>query len=164
MESLSEFTNEQLTQLIHSRGEWAKALLSGEYQQGMKEMCYQESTDSPKKHCCLAVAAEAGIKNGLYITVRTTYRITTSGTTGEHLPGVSYRYSGEGLVMPDSVAEWLRMDPNPMFIITVDGEKRSEAASALNDEYGYSFTQIAELIEEQYIKPLREELNRRNKA
>lgn len=69
---------------------WTAALRSGEYQQIKRQL------RSPNGFCCLGVACDVAVKNGL--SVRIEEELTLS------VP--MYRYDGSSAVLPYSVVRW----------------------------------------------------------
>lgn len=65
--------------------------------------------------------------------------------------------SGDG-VLPETVVEWFGLPDNNPYLRTgvapLQGPMRSnEAASSLNDEYNWTFTDIADAIKRTYLTP-----------
>ena len=111
--------------------EWAELLESGAYQQG-KTVLAQVTKDG-KKYCCLGVLCELAIKHGVHLEVnREQDNITYDDRLG---------------LLPSSVLEWAD-------IVSTDGDVHlgaGEYASELNDNLGYSFQEIAQIIRQHYV-------------
>jgi hypothetical protein len=114
---------------------WVKALRSGEYRQGAEALARVEP-DGVLSYCCLGVACEAAIKDGLEL------RSYVSESGQKSFDGcLSY--------LPVLVQEWLGVDdPNPWL-----GECR---AAPMNDNLRWNFDQIADAIEATYLCHLNE--------
>lgn len=103
---------------------WVEALESGEFEQG------RECLAQNGKYCCLGVACEVAIANGVALEKETR-------------PSGLVSYSGTGWFLPAAVMEWLGVSHhNPLL-----GAYR---ASEWNDTEGLSFRGIAALIREEY--------------
>lgn len=107
---------------------WVDALRSGEYTQ-----C-QHSLRQNNKYCCLGVACEVAIANGVEIE--------------RFYNGVLYRYGNDGELeesfLPSKVVSWLNL--------TSDNGKHYDnygptSLTRVNDHRRSSFDQIADLIE-----------------
>ena len=111
-------------QLQH-RMKWAEVLRSGEYKQGRSYLARDG------KFCCLGVACELYQKEVGDLVVE----VESFSTT---------RYDNSVHVLPRKVQDWLG--------ITENGElKKGEYVAHLND-HGWTFEQIAELIETDKLK------------
>lgn len=117
---------------------WLDALRSGEYKQG-KNVLHDEATDT---FCCLGVLCDLAVKEGV--------------VTSEHYEHVnrmvtSYDAEGAFTVLPIKVAEWagledsddMRRAVNPKVYVSSEPDG---SVAYLND-LGYTFEQIADLIE-----------------
>lgn len=112
---------------------WVDALRSGKYQQIIGRL----GSADKNEYCCLGVACEVALQNGLPI---------RKGTCDE-----SVTYDDSGLHMPQSVVNWLGLkfedDSNPL--LTKDSKRHH--ATALNDTNRYNFNTIADWIEATYL-------------
>lgn len=101
---------------------WVAALRSGKYQQGKTMLCENG------KHCCLGVACEIAIANGIALE----REVKEDGH-------VSY---GDGFtaIMPLEVTQWLKLSNN------LGSNKTGESLAVKNDK-GVPFDQIADFIE-----------------
>jgi hypothetical protein len=111
--------------------QWIKALTSGEYKQA-RESLHVKTLDGDS-YCCLGVLCELAIKAGVDIEVR---EISETKIYGG--------YSG---TIPNAVRDWADITPLGSLIKSV-GEYTNLAS--LNDNAGYNFNQIAQVIEEQF--------------
>ena len=122
----------------------AEALESGEYEQCWGALRIGD------KYCCLGVACEVAIKNGLDIA-----RQPPPHEGGADL----FRYDGEPSVLPNSVRAWYGFPESSEFLngagnpmIDTEGFGRCAAAQA-NDEWGLSFPAIAAGFRNEYLTP-----------
>lgn len=106
---------------------WADALESGEYEQGSHALRYGN------RHCCLGVACELAIRDGVPVEVGR-YSMNDDLHT----------YDGESGGLPERVQEWLGVEHRDVPI----GAYRS--AVSMNDFQGASFREIAAAIREEY--------------
>lgn len=105
---------------------WVAALRSGNYRQGMGQLCSDDG------YCCLGVACDVAVKSGLPIKVETSADQTTS-------------YDGSSCLLPLSVMGWLGLKGRTGYIGMPFSGTRSLVDR--NDSDGWSFSQIADLIE-----------------
>lgn len=104
---------------------WIDALRSGEYTQ-IKSQLGRDG----EGYCCLGVACEVAIQNGLDIE-----RVVQSNGTID--------FDGERGELTDTVAEWYGFDGNGV-------ELEDTTAISLNDDDEYTFVQIADKVERVY--------------
>lgn len=144
---------------------WADALDSGRYQQVEG---YLRKGDS---YCCLGVACEVAIENGLEVNVAPVTDI--DGAMQKDKDMVIYCYNDNSEHLPDAVADWYGISANPelQFLnedylpeeqreLDDNGEPNWEdyqedpfqyiPATEANDDYRKSFPQIASAIREKY--------------
>ena len=134
---------------------WVEALRSGEYTQGRHALrqiaacALGEKHCAPgETHCCLGVVTELAVAAG----------VLPPGIVNENgkMRKRRYRYEtgveGEvtGGALPQSVCDWLELDSD-LVCFVIDGQLL--AAENVNDGLGYSFAQIADLIETQHLTP-----------
>lgn len=128
---------------------WVDALRSGDYKQ------VEGALRKDDQFCCLGVLCDVAVKNGVDLKVE-----TKDIGWGPH--DVIYKYGEEqnSDSLPDEVMAWAELDsadpevaiPNPYpedYEEGVDPEDYEAALSATNDDYGYDFARIADLIEGQ---------------
>lgn len=126
---------------------WTDALRSGEYRQGRGNLASRDG--DTVKYCCLGVACEVAIKDGLYLEV-------TWGRESETLGFVDLDmkfYDREDLVLPRKVQEWLGVAG--MTAVEVDSPDESgirDSVIDLNDSEEWTFDDIAEALEHTYLK------------
>lgn len=110
---------------LELRKEWVAALLSGEYKQTTGYL--RRDFQGRQSFCCLGVLCELGVKHGII-------------SRKEGL------YGGQDKVLPTSLANFLTLGSVQGELNNDDGKFRKACLSALNDD-GYSFTEIADIIE-----------------
>lgn len=139
-------TPEPTPEMIERRIKWVAALRSGRYDQEHNRL---RSRDGSAR-CCLGVATLASVC-GIRL------RLDREGENVGYLvpEPKDGRYSGdlETALLPLPVAEQLGFTARDIGV-TYQGQRRW--LSVLNDE-GVPFTEIADLIEDQYIKPFQKE-------
>lgn len=108
------------------KAKWVAALRSGEYRQGEKVLRYED------QFCCLGVLCELHRQD--------------TGDGWDPLSTGDFIYGGKSYLPPDNVIEWAGLDSDAPSVVGDDGYFRG--LPDLNDD-GLSFTQIADLIEEQ---------------
>lgn len=138
---------------------WLETLKSGEYQQTTGRLS-TINEDGTQTFCCLGVACDLALKAGLDLNVETSE------------DDDSVLYNEEGGILPKLVRQWLGVnDMNPMISIEnshFDPTLKFESAyselhdlyqqvsprylvhdrvTQLNDDYGLTFEQIAQLVE-----------------
>jgi hypothetical protein len=123
---------------------WVAALRSGEYEQGQEALASLRG-DLPPAYCCLGVACEVAIKNGLPLR-----RIEN-----DELGKVRYDDAGGGL--PFAAGEWFGFPSDPLIhsgdpYISAAPHFMAEPirASVANDALLWSFAHIADAIEKYY--------------
>jgi hypothetical protein len=121
-----------------------EALESGEYEQDRYALNHKG------RFCCLGVACEVAVKNGLDIPV----------SLDSPMRGVAY--DGESSVLPQAVAAWYGFEPqpgspvgwesnpviNPMFR---NSARSRVTAITANDTYGLGFPVIADGFRAEYL-------------
>ena len=125
---------------------WVDALRSGEYVQGRHALRRPTGQGCEDTHCCLGVVTELAVAAG----------VLPRGIIGSLVPSPCYTYESgvEGEVtsgaLPQSVCDWLELDHDGVGFV-IDGQLLT--AVRVNDGLGYTFAQIADLIETQYLTP-----------
>lgn len=122
---------------------WVNALRSGEYEQGTEKL------RSVNGYCCLGVLCD------LYSKEKGT-EWKFRGNEETNLQPMDYWYfDGESEFLPETVKEWAGFDiksPTVRVDVEEDGEDPwfyNDSIADLNDS-GYTFTAIANLIEQQF--------------
>lgn len=105
---------------------WIEALRSGKYTQVRNVLNFQSM------YCCLGVACEVAIENGINVNVKSTNGFVV--------------YDNESNYLPESVSAWLELAPDPQV-----GPELGLRAIRANDELRWTFTQIADSLEKVYL-------------
>lgn len=117
---------------------WIEALRSGRFRQGQGEL--KQILAEGTLHCCLGVACEAALENGVVMQI--TEKDLTEKMGVKH---ISVRFGGTFGDLPDAVRTWLgTVYTNPMITTEVN-------AVAANDRLLWSFDQIADELERLYL-------------
>lgn len=119
------------------KDEWLAALRSGEYAQANGRLHVDDG------YCCLGVLCEVAVKAGVIEPAE------MKSTLKEEAVG-AYGKDGGTMVPPLEVIEWAELDsenPNTDVRTNDDDFSRPFTVAELNDEQGYSFAQIADVIE-----------------
>lgn len=143
--------------------EWVAALRSGKYQQG-REYLHNRETNT---YCCLGVVCDiltqhgilstkdsesTGYQDGTYSRINVTTFVGVDNANDQLLPQDACRALGLVEIQVDELedghASYERFDEDPEFLTEVVG---SPSLSSLNDTYGFTFIQIADLIEDQLL-------------
>lgn len=110
------------------------ALRSGKYKQG-KASLGKRSQDG-EENCCLGVACEVAIENGLELDKEYTENIVF--------------YDNEATILPNSVRKWYGFKDNNPELLTGLSYVYGTPATRVNDDYGYSFEKISKLFKKTY--------------
>lgn len=113
---------------------WVEALESGEYKQGIGSLRVGDN------YCCLGVACEVAILNG----VKMDHLVTSSAL---------HTYDGEYTTLPRSMRMWLGIDiaQVPVDFNNDELQLSSSWCTELNDCYGKNFVEIAQCIRQTYL-------------
>lgn len=111
---------------------WVDALRSGEFKQTTGRL-----RNDAGEYCCLGVACEVAIKDGIDLVP------FDDGYLRPELLGYT------GGTMPVAVREWLGLSGDPIIGTGEFGLPLS--AISTNDSHGWSFDQIADAIEREYL-------------
>lgn len=127
---------------------WLEALTSGEYEQGKGYLRIQgeEGKDS---FCCLGVLCDLAEKEGITTSEPPAGTENSCGDVecdvcNSHKP---YLYNSQSGALPRRVQEWSGVSGNGNLTKEVEGVN---SLVLLNDDAGYDFNQIAEVIREQF--------------
>lgn len=112
---------------------WVAALRSGNYKQGRGDLRKRPINESGFVFCCLGVLCDI---SGLGEWDGTCYLVNGDPYEGD---------------LPVPVAEWLGLVPVGSDKYGTDVELEDSTAINLNDNYGYTFEQIADAIERTYL-------------
>lgn len=124
------------------KAQWVAALRSGEYTQTKGYLHRTEPDgDTPAGYCCLGVLCDIAEKAEVV-----TGEIIDSGL---HAPKRLRYYDGDAQTLPGNVVVWSGIgDENPIVEVYINS-LRSETLATLNDSHGYTFAQLADVIEAQ---------------
>lgn len=106
-----------------ARKAWVEALRSGEYKQGKGFLTIDG------KYCCLGVACELAVADGVPVTVQ---------------KGFTTVYDGTSVLLPESVQKWLGLSVDNGSYVA--GNHRQTDLAKRNDD-GVKFARIADIIE-----------------
>lgn len=129
---------------------WIDALRSGNYEQG------QMVLSGDNQYCCLGVACEVFNKHNpdqLRIEVKNKDNVFTKS-----LASTVKCYNDRYQTLPETVIGWLGLhSSNPDVSIRLPKDETQDeditivSLAELNDDYGLSFSQIADIIEQYFI-------------
>lgn len=131
---MTDYTREEI---LANRRTWLAALRSGNLQQATGTLARRPGPDSEAwGYCCLGVACEVlGIEKRIdYTTI--SYGIDEAGWSDSHLPAAAMHRLGFTSVLPELVM------PHPQ-----DGYVTNVSLASLNDDFDFTFDQIADAIE-----------------
>jgi hypothetical protein len=111
---------------------WIEALRSGDYEQGKGQLKFGD------KYCCLGVLCEIAVKENII-------------EKYEHNNKSCYGEEHQLAYLPKKIEVWVGLDYNPKIIINNNGYNKEVSLVSLNDDYGYSFKEIADVLEKQYL-------------
>lgn len=145
-----EFTDEQKARLRL----WVAALRSGQFLQGTQWLAHRDAGADTWEYCCLGVACEVAVANGLEIMVQDP--VVSCDAAGNPLVQAR-QYGGQKTALPGPVIDWyglvdanipsLRQD-DPL--VWYEHEGAHVGLSELNDDFRCDFDQIADLIEREF--------------
>jgi hypothetical protein len=126
-----------------------EALRSGKYQQGTGTLI-EVGGDGVKRHCCLGVACEVAIANGVVLQSELVSSAPESFTRYHWDGGKTASY------LPAPVVQWLGIDEREGPDTPVNPKLLHEkgnliGATTLNDSYSLTFSQIADAFEKTYL-------------
>lgn len=110
--------------ILENRRRWAEALRSGEYEQGHSQLVNHYGEENPS-YCCLGVAT-----------------ILCGGDLINPKKGKSHLYAGLKTI------EELGLVEDAALTAVLDRAGRQVTLSVLNDSYGFTFAEIADLIDD----------------
>lgn len=125
---------------------WIEALESGNYEQCSGKLT-KISDDGKLSHCCLGVATEVALANGLEgLSFETR---TDNGSTFRAYCWLDAEGNGDnqGSWLPEPVRSWLGTSPWG----DVELDNLGLSASAANDRLGWDFTRIAAALRAKYL-------------
>lgn len=124
---------------------WVEALRSGKYVQGKNALHQINGQGCEHTYCCLGVVTELAVTAGV-LPAGVLWEVVQENARYHYL---AYETWGQTSgFLPESVGKWLEI--NECIDFQIDG--RTESPVTLNDVLGYSFYQIADLIEAKYLQ------------
>lgn len=130
--TIKQYTKEEQAA---NRAKWVEALRSDEYEQGRYALATEDGG-----YCCLGVACELAAKEGVIGPCR------------------ADTYEGEGALLPLPVQVWLGLADNAgetkdyIEYGTPEDQLAAGGLTELNDAAGYTFQQIADVIDGGLVK------------
>lgn len=122
---------------------WVAGLRSRAFVQGRSHLKYIPNGEKEPKYCCLGVACEVAMRNGVQLK-------ETKGV--KELLGVTFRFDAREGFLPPSVIDWLGIEENgenPLIAI-IPSNGRPVFATDANDSFSWTFEVIADAIEAHY--------------
>lgn len=121
----------------------------------------QYVTPNKKEYCCLGIACEVAIAGGLELGRRKEEHIFYGGRGEQVVNYNSPEGWGSETVLPITVRDWFGFEDSDPTLIDEHGDRTY--ATALNDDYGYTFNRIADAFERTYLSEKSDENNNNNK-
>jgi hypothetical protein len=122
---------------------WAEALENPKLVQGQNRLAYRD-LDGPWKQCCLDVACQVALANGLEGVEAEEVQLGTISTMREYVWEEGDAHYRESLVLPAPVCAWYGFeDTNP--------DIGSHEASYFNDTLRLTFSEIAAKVRDAYL-------------
>jgi hypothetical protein len=125
---------------------WIDALRSGKFEQGQGNLASRDG--EVVKYCCLGVACEVAVKDGLDLEGRWGRPI---GNEVEEWVETDHKfYDSEDLLLPPAVQDWLGIPGSTTVEVMLNGIE--ESVIDLNDNMDRDFGQIADALEWTFLK------------
>lgn len=134
-------------QIQENRQKWLDALRSGKYRQGTSYLKKYDPIKKKSYFCCLGVACELAIKDGLKIEVEKELGLMDIDKKEYN---TVFRFDNKSDYLPYDVQQWLGVTESDPSI--KDHNNEFYNVSILNDEKNYKFKQIADLLEDNFKK------------
>lgn len=121
--------------------EWVDALRSGDYEQTTGQLA-ERSEDGVYSYCCLGVLCEIAVDKGVI----------------PPISGGGYGEENTSSDLPYKVRDWAGLDAtDPFFDVHIPATHYRIAldhasAASLNDTHSFTFDQIADVIEQNFLK------------
>lgn len=121
---------------------WVSALRSGGYTQTRGALQRVRGGENrPVGFCCLGVLCDLAVQEGVITPLGT----STCGTTMYPHPGPDW----QDATLPPSVRDWAGLThPNPDVPVPLEGRPANKTSLATLNDAGYTFEDIADIIEE----------------
>lgn len=120
---------------------WVADLRSGKFKQGKGGLRIRPTSDTVR-HCCLGVACETAIANGVPLTIRN--RAYDDAFVDDESGD---EWSGS---LPPVVSKWLGIESDNIVWGSSDANASPNNAIGANDSYNWSFEKIADKLEEHF--------------
>lgn len=132
------------------------ALRSGEFRQGKNVLRDVKGNPTQAYHCCLGVATEIALRNGLQIERPDRVGIEDEDFSDAVEEARSYPWDMSEQTMCAPVAEWFGLDQNPVLVGQRDTghdepDVLKEQATYWNDNGDADFSEIADMFEATYV-------------
>lgn len=129
---------------------WLRRLKSGKDKQG-RFFLNKVSSSGESNYCCLGVLCEVAIEAGLDIIKKPDVGFDYN-INNEYVKIDIFQYNGDGNLQPREVSRWLGLGGVRNVLITFGGEQ--VLVSKLNDINQLTFSEIADLLFNEYLAPL----------
>jgi hypothetical protein len=139
---------------LEPKAAWLAELRSGKYRQGKGLLRFYDKNWEEESLCCLGVASELCVQAG----VLEAPTFDEDESAYDYIDTTPDREDITAVVLPEAVQKWLGFDPfvydedegHEEYLVYVDDPRvNSEVSlSTLNDQ-GFTFEEIANIIEEQ---------------
>lgn len=136
---------------------WIDELESGKYTQGQGFLAQKNNTDGAD-YCCLGILCEAAVREAVIVPAEYVNELFPDD---DQAPKVVAQYGTQTGSLPHPVSEWAGvMDFDPEVTINVPADEIGEdepstirlTLAELNDEWGYSFTDIANVLRANFLE------------
>lgn len=124
---------------------WIDGLLSGEFPQDQGYL--KVTIEGQARYCCLGVACEIAIRNGVHVTQFARERPRCGCGCNSETPTV---FDGFSTCLPPAVASWLGL-PEEDESADLLSEGKTIGAIQANDSLGWDFPKIAEGLRAMYL-------------
>lgn len=136
---------------------WVEALRDPTLVQGTKKLATRENPEQPWKQCCLDVACQVAIENGVRLEVAMYPASTLTGNAFCQKRGYwDSRGDGTGLwnfnALPQPVMDWYGFKSSKVIGMKMPGNIDPVDAVVLNDCLGLTFPQIADILEANFLQ------------
>lgn len=141
-QKILEMTDEQLARVRL----FITALRSDNFTQGRGRLTFLE--DAKANDCCLGVACKVAVGNGVPLMI-------TADPEESNFGIVRYGRGGEWEIslLPTVVRDWFGFGSVSPRVFIGDGDDYPMELTRLNDDRGYTFAMIADVVEATYITP-----------
>jgi hypothetical protein len=141
---------ETTTVNVENMIKWLKRLKSGKDKQG-RFFLNKVSPSGESSYCCLGILCEVAMENGLVIAKKPDVGFDHN-INNEYVKIDIFQYNGDGDLQPREVSHWLGLGNIRNVLVTHEGEQA--LISRLNDINQLTFSEIADLLFNEYLAPL----------